>query len=573
MNSPPFPKASRLFHHTVLVGFALVWLAFPLPAAQPAEGTRGIAATVQPLATEAAIDAMKRGGNAIDAAVRAALTLGVVDGHNSGIGGGCFLLIRRADGSIAAIDGRETAPVAATRDMFLREGQADVNLSQTGPLAAAVPGALAAYDYALRRYGKRTLAEHLQAAAQIATSGFALDRAYANRLAATTAQLKMFDAARAIFLHGDGSPLRAGDVLRQPDLAKTYQAIAEQGTDWFYRGPFATATAAWMKQHDGLLTVEDFRSYQVKQREAVRTTYRGHEIVGFPPPSSGGVHVGQILNILESFDLKAMGENSADFVHVVTEAMKLAFADRAFWLGDPDFTPVPRGLVTKEYAAQLAKKIRLDQAMTGAEHSTPAQAGQDLFGKHTTHFCAADAEGNWVSCTATINTSFGCKVVVPGTGVVLNNQMDDFSAQPGVANYFGLVGAEANAIAPRKRPLSSMSPTIVLKEGRPILSVGAAGGPTIISQTLLTILHTVDFGKSVDSALAQPRFHHQWKPDELKVERAMGEDVLRELKRRGHRVVMVDTIGAAQAVGWTADGKSFLGAHDPRVEGKAAGWP
>jgi gamma-glutamyltranspeptidase / glutathione hydrolase len=569
MNWPLFPHASRL----ISLALVLAVCACSAAKAEPASvGTRGMAATVHPLATEAAIDAMKRGGNAIDAAVAAALTLGVVDGHNSGIGGGCFLLIRGANGTVVAIDGRETAPGAATRDMFLREGKAQANLSQTGPLAAGIPGALAAYEYALRHYGKRTLSEHLRAAAQIAEKGFALDRTYGSRLAATVTELKAFDAARAIFLHDDGSPFRTAELLVQPDLAKTYRAIAQHGMDWFYRGPFAAATATWMKQYGGLMTAEDFRSYEIKLREPIRTTYRGYEILGFPPPSSGGVHVGQILNILESFDLKAMGENSADFVHVVAEAMKLAFADRAFWLGDPDFAPVPQGLVAKEYAARLAKKIQLHQAITGAGHDTPDRAQENLFGKHTTHFSTADAQGNWVSCTATINTSFGCKVVIPGTGVVFNNQMDDFSAQPGVANYFGLVGAEANAIAPRKRPLSSMSPTIVLKEGRPILAVGAAGGPTIISQTLLAILHIVDFGKPVDLALAQPRFHHQWKPDELKIERAAGEHVFRELKRRGHRVVVVDTLGATQAVGRTADGQGFLGAPDPRGQGQAAGY-
>ena len=366
--------------------FALALLACPVLAAQPAQGTRGIVATVHPLATQAAIDAMKRGGNAIDAAVAAALTLGVVDGHNSGIGGGCFMLIRRAAGTVVAIDGRETAPAAATREMFLREGKADARLSQTGPLAAGVPGALAAYDHAIRHYGKRALSEHLRAAAQIAENGFVLDRSYANRLAATATELKAFDAARVIFLRKDGSPFQAAEILKQPDLAKTYRAIAQQGPAWFYGGPFAVATADWMKQHGGLLTAEDLHRYEVKLRDAVRTTYRGHEIVGFPPPSSGGVHVGQILNILERFDLRAMGANSADFVHVVTEAMKLALADRAFWLGDPDFASVPRGLVSKEYAARLASKIRLDRALAGAEHDTPDDALENVFGKHTTHF-------------------------------------------------------------------------------------------------------------------------------------------------------------------------------------------
>jgi len=327
-----------------------------------------------------------------------------------------------------------------------------------------------------------------------------------------------------------------------------------------------------MKNNGGLLTAQDFGNYHVKLREPVLTTYRGCQLVGFPPPSSGGVHVGQILNIAENFDLKAMGPGSADFIHVVTEAMKLAFADRAYWLGDPDFAKVPRSLVAKDYAAKLAGQIRMDRVAVVPQHGTPEAATEDVFQKHTTHFSTADADGNWVACTATVNTSFGCKVVIPGTGVVLNNQMDDFSAQPGATNYFGLVGAEANAIAPGKRPLSSMCPTIVLKDGKPILSVGAAGGPTIISQTVLAIINTIDFAMDPATALAQPRFHHQWRPDELIVEKRMGEDVMRQLEKRGHKLKRTDSLGAAQAVGASSTGHGFLGAHDPRVEGKAAGW-
>lgn len=327
-----------------------------------------------------------------------------------------------------------------------------------------------------------------------------------------------------------------------------------------------------MRDNGGLIVRSDFEKYEIKLRESIRTTYRGYEIVGFPPPSSGGVHVAQILNMLERFDLKSMGAGTADFVHVVAETMKLAFADRAYWLGDPDFAPVPRGLVSKEYAATLAKRIRLDQASEVARHALPPNPESDIFGRHTTHFSTADGDGNWVACTATINTTFGSKVVVPETGVMLNNQMDDFSAQPGVANFFGLIGAEANAVAPGKRPLSSMSPTIVLQNGRPILSVGAAGGPTIISQVVLAIVNVIDFGMDPDAALAQARFHHQWRPDELRVEKRMDQEVIRELERRGHKVLPVDSLGAAQAVG--ADGKArrLVGAHDPRVEGKAAAW-
>ena len=533
----------------------------------------GMVSTVHPLATDAGVDAMRRGGNAVDAIVAAGLTLSVVDSHNSGIGGGCFLVILRANGEVVAIDGREMAPARATRDMFLRDGKAVAELSQTGALASGVPGEVAAFHQAVTKFGKLPWKDHCLSAAKLAEAGFPVTRNYANRLAGVAKDIEKFPASRTIFLKPDTSPWKSGDTLRQPDLAKTFRSMAEQGSDWFYRGPFAKATADWMKANGGLLTEADFAGYVAKSREPLRTTYRGHEIIGFPPPSSGGVHVAQILNILEHFDLKALGANSPDFVHVVAEAMKLAFADRAHWLGDPDFAPVPRGLVDKGYAAQLAKKIDLKKATPVPQHNTPPNSTSDVFSKHTTHFSAADSDGNWVACTATINTSYGSKVVVPGTGVVLNNEMDDFSAQPGTANFFGLVGAEANAVAPGKRPLSSMSPTLVLRNGQPILSVGAAGGPTIITQTLLAIIHVVDFGRDPAEALAQPRFHQQWSPDELRIEKKFSVELLRELERRGHTLKELDSIGACQAVGRTKDGKGFLGAHDPRVtDGKAAGW-
>ncbi|NBP86699.1 MAG: gamma-glutamyltransferase, partial [Mycobacteriaceae bacterium] len=296
---------------------------------------------------------------------------------------------------------------------------------------------------------------------------------------------------------------------------------------------------------------QDFAQYTLKKRAHLETQYRGYTILGFPPPSSGGVHIGQILNILEFFDLKSLGQGSPDFIHVVAECMKLAFADRAFWLGDPEFTKVPRGLIDKEYARSLARRIDIRNATKVNTHSTPPDSASDVFEKHTTHFSAADADGNWVACTATINTSYGSKVVVPGTGVVLNNEMDDFSAQPGTANFFGLVGAEANAVAPGKRPLSSMSPTIVLKNGKPILSVGAAGGPTIITQTLLAIIHTVDFGRDPADALAQPRFHQQWSPDELRIEKKFSTEVRRELERRGHKLNELVKLKCGEATGFT----------------------
>jgi gamma-glutamyltranspeptidase/glutathione hydrolase len=555
-----------------LVVFPLLALVAASPAAETAVAEHGMVATVQPIATRAGVDAMRRGGNAVDAAVAAALMLGVVDGHNSGIGGGCFMLIRLADGRLIAIDGRETAPAAATRDMYLRDGKADTELSQTGALASGTPGALAAYDYAVANFGKRPLKEPLLAAAEVAEKGFAIDSKYASKLKSAAKALARFPASRSIFLKPDGSPLREGDLLRQSDLATSYRSIATDGSKWFYEGHFAAAAGDWMKANGGLMTADDFRRYRIELRDPIVADYRGYRVVCFPPPSSGGVHVAQLLNILETRDLKSLGAGSSECVHFIAEAMKLAFADRAFWLGDPAFAKVPRGLVDKGYARMLAAKIRMDRATAVEGHGTPERAYDDVFGKHTTHFSTADAEGNWVACTATINTGFGSKVVIPGTGIVLNNEMDDFSVQPGVANHFGLIGGEANAVAPGKRPLSSMSPTIVLKGNEPILSVGAAGGPTIISQTVLALVNVLDFGMDLRAAIAAPRFHQQWRPDELKIESAIGAKVLDGLRKTGQPLAPGAPFGACNAVGRGANGKGFVGASDPRVPGLAGGW-
>lgn len=535
------------------------------------EANHGVAATVHSLATKAAVDALKKGGNAIDATIAAGLTLGVVDGFNSGIGGGCFMVIRRANGDIHTLDGREMAVAAATRDMYVQNGQANPKLSVTGALAPAVPGELAAFAEAQKRFGKLKLADVLLPAAEIAAKGFRITSEYESRSRTVVKDLALFPATRAIFLKEHDMPWRYGDVLKQPDLAKTYQAIAEHGTDWFYRGEFAQRTGDWMKANGGLMTAEDFANYEVRDREPLRTKYRDYEIVGMPPPSSGGVHVAQILNILEHFDLAKFGADSVDTYHVIIEAMKLAFADRAWWLGDPDFVSVPRGLVNKAYAQELAIRINRQTASKVEKHGQPPNAETDIFKKHTTHFTVADAEGNWVACTATINTTFGSKVVVPGTGVVLNNEMDDFSIQPGVPNSFGLLGNEANAIAPKKRPLSSMSPTIVLKNGQPVFSVGAAGGPTIISQVLLALVRHIDFGMPPARLLEQPNVHHQWSPDEVKIEGRAGTYLMGALKARGHKLKLMSSFGACQAIEKTPEG-GFSGAGDLRVNGKAEVW-
>jgi len=327
---------------------------------------------------------------------------------------------------------------------------------------------------------------------------------------------------------------------------------------------------AWMSENGGLITAEDFANYRVKLREPVVSAYRGYQIIGFSPPSSGGVHVAQILNILEHFDLAAMDQ--ATRAHVTAEAMKLAFADRAYWLGDPEFADVPRGLTDAGYAEQLAKKIDVHQTVPVETHGTPPGAYDNLFSRHTTHIAAADNEGNWVAITATLNTSYGSKVLIPGTGVFMNNQMDDFSAQPGVPNFFGLLGAEANSVQPGKRPLSSMSPTIVLKDGRPVLTLGAAGGPTIITQVVQAIINHIDLGMALPDAVAAPRIHHQWRPDRVAVEKSVDPALIEALKERGHEVRIRNSMGVTQAIGLTGDGQ-LIGVHDPRASnGKASGY-
>jgi gamma-glutamyltranspeptidase/glutathione hydrolase len=556
---------------SALLAVLLVLHASPA-SSQSAIGRHGAVATVDRIASQAGIDAMRKGGNAIDAAVAAALTLGVVNSYNSGIGGGCFILIRSAKGELICIDGRETAPTAATRDMYVRAGAVIPGLSETGALASGTPGELAACELALKSWGKLSLKEHLLAAAQIAEQGFRIDGRYAAALRDQAAELARFPASRAAFLQPDGAPRAEDEMLRQPDLARTYRAIAENGVAWFYGGPFAQAAEKWMKANHGLLTAADLAGYHAVLREPISTAYRGCTVVSFPPPSSGGVHVLEILNMLETRDFSDPRLTAADRDQFIAEAMKLAFADRAYWLGDPDFAKVPRGLIRKDYARALAAKIDLTHASAVAGPGAPPDAAGDAFPKHTTHISTADADGNWVALTATINTQFGSKVVIPGTGVLMNNQMDDFSAQPGVANHFGLVGAEANAIAPGKRPLSSMSPAIVLKDNRPILAVGAAGGPTIISQTLLNIVAVVDFGMDAQTAIDQPKFHHQWRPDELKMEKKMDPAVMAALAKRGQVVREVKYLGAAQAVGLAPNGQGFLGAADPRVHGVALAW-
>jgi gamma-glutamyltranspeptidase/glutathione hydrolase len=537
--------------------------------AQEAHYQRGIVASVHADATRAGLSILQSGGNAVDAAVAVGFALGVVDGNNSGIGGGCFLLIRRANGTVVAIDGRETAPARASSDMYLRNGQADTKLSQTGALASGVPGEVAAFDYALRTFGKKSMAAVLAPAIRLAEEGYLLNRRQAERIASVQDDLARFEGSKAIFLH-EGQPLQEGSRLRQLDLAASYRHLATEGAAWFYQGGFAQTVGQWMNTNGGLLSAADFRAYRIVLREPVETKYHGFRVVSFPPPSSGGVHLLQMLNLLENFPLAKM--DAAARHHVLAETMKLAFADRAHWLGDPDYAPVPRGLLSKRYAAALAAQIRPDRTIQVAGHGMPPKWETDVFKKHTTHFCVADSQGNWVSCTATINTTYGSKVVIPGTGVMMNNEMDDFSIQPGVRNAFGLVGGAANAIEPGKRPLSSMTPTLVLKGREPVLALGAAGGPRIITTVLTEVIQILDLGMTPTQAAAAPRIHHQWSPDELAVEEELSPDLQQALVTRGHRLKPQKALSTSQIIGRPIKAKGFLGAADPRVGGTVEGW-
>lgn len=554
------------------IGLLLICLFPSWGFADTRRGNDYLVSTVNPIASDAGAAVLAEGGNAIDAAVAAALTLAVVDGHNSGIGGGCLILIRTADGKIVAIDGREEAPAAATRDMFVIDGVLDPKASQVGPLAVGVPGALAAYAKAIDRCGSVPLARVLEPAIENARDGFLISEPLAKALLAHAPALAKFAGSRAVYFHPNGKACRQGERLVQADLARTLQRVSELGVQDFYAGEFAAKLSDWMRENGGLITTNDLASYRAKIREPIRSTFRNRTIVGFPPPSSGGVHVVQALNLLETFDMKAIeAESPQRAMHIVSEVFNRIFADRAYWLGDSDYVRVPRQLTSKAYAQQLASSIDPNQSTNVKQHGNPPLWNQDVFGRHTTHVAAADAAGNWVAITATVNTSFGSKVIVPGTGVVLNNEMDDFSIQAGVPNAFGLVGAANNAVEPGKRPLSSMSPTIVLDEdGDPMLTLGAAGGPKIITQVILGILRYVEYGQTLEDSVANPRFHHQWRPNQLGLEAGMPRSSARVLAEMGHDVRTLPTGGVMQAIARTGDG-DLVGVADPRIPGKVAG--
>ena len=530
----------------------------------------GMVVAQEKIAARIGADVLRRGGNAVDAAVATGFAMAVTYPRAGNIGGGGFMVIHSADHhEDIAIDYRETAPAATTPDIFLGpDGKPDIAKSRDSALGIGVPGTVAGLTLALEKYGsgKFTLAELLKPAIEAARNGLPLEDDMADTLPGIYRRLARWPASAKIFSRSDGGPLHEGDILVQSDLAATLSAIAEQGPRGFYEGPVAEKLAKAVRDAGGIMTAEDLKSYAAVIRTPVRGTYRGYDIVSMPLSSSGGVVLLEMLNILEGFPLSEMKQGSAPELHVLIEAMKRAYADRARYLGDPAFINAPvLALTSKEYAAKERASIDLDRATpwTDALSALPPREGSN-----TTHFSVVDSQGNAVSNTYTLNFPYGVGLVADGTGVMLNNELDDFTAAPGASNAFGLVGFEANLPGPGKRPLSSMSPTIVLKDDKPVLVTGSPGGSRIISTVLQVIVNVLDYHMDVAAAVDAPRLHHQWLPDEVRIERGFAEYTLAGLRAKGH--LLVEPMGQTSANSIAVTPNGLLGAPDPRTRGAEA---
>ncbi|TNG95659.1 gamma-glutamyltransferase [Pasteurellaceae bacterium USgator11] len=528
----------------------------------PIYAKNGMVATEQALATQVGLDILKQGGNAVDAAVAVGFALAVVLPNAGNIGGGGFMVVYDAKAKQSvALDFREMAPLKATRDMYLdQDGNVVDGKSLFTHFAVGVPGTVAGMEHALKKWGTMSLAQVIAPSIELADKGFVVSETLGKTLETEKANLAKWQDSKRIFFKND-EPFTVGDLLVQKDLAKSLQLIAQQGGKAFYEGEIAQKIVAEMEKHGGLITLEDMKNYRAVERKPIEGEYRGYKIVTMPPPSSGGIHLVQILNILERYPLQEFGQNSAKAIRHYAEAMKLAYADRSEYLGDPDFVQIPAtGLTSKKYADELATTITADtirpssQIKPGKPH--PYESDQ------TTHYSIMDKEGNAVAVTYTLNLNFGSGIVAEGTGILLNNEMDDFSAKPGVPNAFGLVGGDANAVAAKKRPLSSMTPTIVMKDGKPWLVTGSPGGARIITTVLQSVVNTIDYGMNPAEAIMVPRVHHQWLPDEIRIEEGISPDTINILQQEGYKVVPKATMGKVQIIQAREDG--FYGASDPR---------
>jgi len=547
-------------------------------AREPVRAPHGMVASTNEVASRVGVDIMKRGGNAVDAAIAVAFALAVTHPAAGNLGGGGFMMIRLKNGTATAIDYREMAPAATHRDVYLDkngnliEGEGG---SLVGYRAAGVPGTVRGMELALKKYGsgKLTWAQLVEPARQLAANGFTVTYSLARSLQGTQEYLSKYAETSRIYLRGHNY-FKEGEIFRQPELATTFARLQRSGPNEFYEGETARLIVADMKRNNGLMTMEDLHGYVAKERTPVRGSYRGHEIISMPPPSSGGAVLIQMLNILEGFDLQKLEANSSDRYHLMAESMRRAFADRAEYMGDSDFVKVPvAGLIDKAYATTLRATINTDRASTSTEVRAGRPAGYES--DDTTHFTVVDAEGNAVSNTYTLNNSYGSAAVVKGTGILLNDEMDDFAAKPGTPNLYGLIQGERNAVAPRKRPLSAMTPTIVLrKDGSLWFTVGSPGGPTIINTVLCVITNVIDYEMNIQQAIDFPRIHHQWLPDELVGEPfGLSGDTQRALTARGHKLAKLRYLGDAEGIMIEEKTGMRLGATDPRrSDGQAVGY-
>jgi gamma-glutamyltranspeptidase/glutathione hydrolase len=544
------PRFALTIRAALATSFLAIGLASPARAVSPpaVEAKQGMVVSSQYLASNVGVDILKMGGNAIDAAVAVGYAQAVVNACCGNIGGGGFMTIHLANGKDTFINFREKAPAAASADMYLdADGKIKPGASLHGYLAVGVPGTVAGFDHAQRKYGKLTRAQVLAPAIKLAREGYILNRADTDIIDTTVAWFKKDPEAARIFLRRDGTPLQPGDRLVQKDLANTLEAIAKRGPDAFYKGAIPAAVEKAAKAGGGIITAADFAAYHVSEMAPLSCSYRGYQFVSAPPPSSGGVTMCQILNILEGYDMKALGYHSAQSVHVMVEAMRHAYMDRNTFLGDPDFVKNPtERLLSKDYAAAIRKQILPDRATP----SSDVQPGTMPHEKpETTHYSVVDKAGNAVSTTYTVNGRFGAVVIAPGTGFFLNDEMDDFTSKIGARNMYGLVQGASNAIAPGKRPLSSMAPTVVTKDGKTFMVVGSPGGSRIITITLQAVLNVIDHGMAPQEAVDAPHIHHQWQPDLVNYEpRTLSPDTLKILAGMGYTMKEQTPWGATEMI-------------------------
>ena len=530
----------------------------------PVIDDKGMVVSQRMIASEVGAEILKKGGNAVDAAVATGLALAVVLPRAGNLGGGGFMVVYlKEEDKTIAIDYREKAPSAATRDLFLDEnGDYDRKKAQFSLLSAGVPGSVAGFHHALSNYGTLSWQEVLEPAIRLAEKGFVIPHDLANTLASKRyrERLSSNPAAAKVFFKEDKGLYSAGEILIQKDLASTLKELSKNGPDAFYSGKIAQLIVEEMERNGGLITLEDLKNYNVAERQPLVGTYKGYEIVSMPPSSSGGTHLIQMLNMLEEFPIKEMGFGSADTIHILAEVMKRAYADRSKYLGDSDFYKVPSSLTSKKYAISLNKDISLDK-VTPSEDVSPGDP-YPYESPDTTHFSVMDSYGNAVSNTYTLNFSYGSGLMIPGTGMLINNEMDDFSSKPGTPNGYGLLGSEANAIEGNKRPLSSMTPTIIFKDQKPYMVFGSPGGSRIITTVLQVALNVMEHEMNIAQAVHSPRIHHQWLPEVLMIEQGFGSDTEKLLESKGYRLYPSSTMGSVQAI--VKEGKYFYGSADPR---------